>query len=166
MLIDLESKDIEDPLAQFNHTFPTKDSVFGLVKTLNNTLGPSGLDIRILDQVFNTYWPQFENKFKEILSNTSNQTPAKPRPKEDVLGEILENTRVLASRIRKIEFETSRYNIKHPMEMSMDEIRNQAIKMAKAGVPFDVFIDRFDARVPSNMKQALSLIYEKEKLKD
>ena len=57
LLIDLEPKDIEDPLAQFNHTFPTKESVLGLVRTLNGTLGSASLDIRILEQVFNTYWP-------------------------------------------------------------------------------------------------------------
>ena len=108
LLIDLEPKDIEDPLAQFNHTFPTKESVLGLVRTLNGTLGSASLDIRILEQVFNTYWPQFESRFKEILATTESIGPSKPRPKEDVLGEILENTRVLGTRIRKLEFETER----------------------------------------------------------
>jgi hypothetical protein len=103
LLIDLEPKDVEDPLAQFNHTFPNHDSVLGLVKTLNNTLGNNSLDIRILEQVFNTYWPQFEEKFTKILQTTKTQPPAKPRPNEDVLGEILENTRALSARIRRIE---------------------------------------------------------------
>ena len=47
-LIDLVSKDIEDPLAQFNHTFPNRDSVLGLIRTLNGTLGNSSLDPRIV----------------------------------------------------------------------------------------------------------------------
>ena len=102
-LIDLEPKDIEDPLAQFNHTLPTKESVYGLVKTLNNTLGPNGLDIRILEQVFETYWGQFEERYASILSETKLAEPAKPRPKEDMLGEILENTRLMSSRIRRLE---------------------------------------------------------------
>lgn len=102
-LIDLEPKDIEDPLAQFNHTLPTKESVHGLVKTLNNTLGSNGLDIRILDQVFETYWGQFEERYATILSKTQLAEPAKPRPKEDMLGEILENTRLMSSRIRRLE---------------------------------------------------------------
>jgi hypothetical protein len=70
LLVDLESKEIEDPLAQFNHTFPTSESIYGLVKTLNSTLGGNGLDIRILEQVFKTYWPQFEDRFKSILEQT------------------------------------------------------------------------------------------------
>ena len=35
-LIDLESTDVSNPLAQFNHTFPTKESVWGLVALLHN----------------------------------------------------------------------------------------------------------------------------------
>ena len=54
-LIDLEPKDIEDPLAQFNHTFPTKESVLSLVRTLNASLGAISLDNRIVEQVFETY---------------------------------------------------------------------------------------------------------------
>jgi TIR domain len=105
LLIDLEPKDVEDPLAQFNHTFPNHDGMLGLVKTLNNTLGKNGLDIRILEQVFNTYWPQFEEKFTKILEKAETQPPSQPRPNEDILGEILENTRILSSKIRRIEHE-------------------------------------------------------------
>lgn len=108
LLVDLEPKDIEDPLAQFNHTMPTRDSMFGLVRTLNASLGAAGLDVRVLDQVFSTYWPQFDEKFRAALAATETAHPSKPRPKEDVLGEILENTRMLGSRIRKLEFEMDR----------------------------------------------------------
>jgi len=101
-LIDLETADVVDPLAQFNHTFPTRESILGLVKTLNGALGSNGLDIRILDQVFDTYWPQFKSKFLDILEQTESNEPLVPRPKEDVLSEILDNTRIMSSRIRKL----------------------------------------------------------------
>ena len=55
LLIDLEPKHIEDPLAQFNHTFHTKESVLSLVRTLNASLGAISLDNRIVEQVFETY---------------------------------------------------------------------------------------------------------------
>lgn len=150
LLVDLEPKDIEDPLAQFNHTFPTRESVLGLVKTLNNTLASNGLDNRILEQVFITYWPQFEKRFAEILSNTEAQPPSKPRPKDDVLGEILENTRMLNARIRRLEHETERSrNLE--MEMPIGMIHEQAIEMAKAGIPLDILLDRFRNRLPKNV---------------
>jgi hypothetical protein len=66
-LVDLESKDIRDPLAQFNHTFPNKESMRGLVETLNIHLEPQALHHNTLQTVFDTYWPQFEEKFRKIL---------------------------------------------------------------------------------------------------
>lgn len=147
LLIDLESKDIEDPLAQFNHTFPNRESVLGLVKTLNSTLGNNGLDNRILEQVFNTYWPQFEERFKEILDTTETHPHSKPRPKEDVLSEILDNTRILNSRLRKLEHENERFRFSD-IDINMKDISEQVIEMAKAGVPIEIVIDRFGNRMP------------------
>ena len=149
LLVDLEPKDIEDPLAQFNHTFPTKDSVFGLVRTLNGTLGAAGLDIRILEQVFSTYWPQFETRFKQVLSTTEPGAPSKPRAKEDVLGEILENTRMLGSRIRKLEFETERVRIRPDRpepEGGVSALRREVNDHLKAGMPLEMVLDEFQRR--------------------
>ena len=162
LLVDLEPKDIEDPLAQFNHTFPTRESVLGLVKTLNSTLASNGLDNRILEQVFNTYWPQFEKRFADILSSTEAQPPSKPRPKEDVLGEILENTRLLNSRIRRLEHETERSRMRE-MEMPINVIPEEAIAMAKAGMPIEMLLDRFGNRIPKSTLKDLMSIYERTK---
>ena len=133
-LIDLDPKDIEDPLAQFNHTFPIKESMLSLVKTLNNTLSSSALDLRVLEQVFETYWPQFEEKFSAVLKNTDAAVPAKPRPKEDVLGEILENTRILASRIRRLEHETERSLSMRDHSLPEPILRERINEMLAAGI--------------------------------
>lgn len=142
LLIDLESKDIQDPLAQFNHTFPNKESFLGLVKTLNSTLGVNSLDNRILEQVFSTYWSQFDEKFKYILTETATQTPQKPRPQNDVLGEILENTRMLNNRIRRLEsdVEINKKRVRNP-DASIDLII-EVQEMLKRGVPSDIVIER------------------------
>jgi hypothetical protein len=165
LLVDLEPKDIEDPLAQFNHTFPTRESVLGLVKTLNSTLVNNGLDTRILEQVFSTYWPQFEVRFNEILSNTASQPPTKPRAKEDVLGEILENTRMLNSRIRRLEGESERSRIRE-MEMPMSMLHEQAMDMAKAGMPIEVILDHFGPRLPKSLLKELVASVERAKSRD
>jgi hypothetical protein len=102
-LIDLQPKDIEDPLAQFNHTFPVRESMKGLIETLNNNLGQSALDHRILMIVFDTYWPQFESEFSRILKDTEAASEAKPREDSDILGEILTNTRQLTNRVSRLE---------------------------------------------------------------
>ncbi|MCR6663941.1 MAG: toll/interleukin-1 receptor domain-containing protein [Luteimonas sp.] len=102
LLIDLEPKDIGDPLAQFNHTAPNKEGIFDLVQTLNAATDRP-LDEKVLDRAFQTYWPQFESELQEILKDTKAATPSKPRKPDDVLGEILDNTRSLSTRIRKLE---------------------------------------------------------------
>lgn len=162
LLVDLEPKDIEDPLAQFNHTFPTRESVLGLVKTLNNTLANNSLDNRILEQVFDTYWPQFDEKFKNILATTEAQPPSKPRPKEDVLGEILENTRMLNTKIRRLEHETERSRMRD-LDMPMSSIHEQAIELAKAGLPLEILLDRFGTRLPKPLLKEIMTIYERTK---
>jgi hypothetical protein len=102
LLIDLQPTDVEDPLAQFNHTFPTKESMWSLIRTLNNLLQNQSLDDRTLQTVFETYWPQFETSFNEVIKK-SPQTPAQPRTEDSLLKEILSNTRELASKVRGLE---------------------------------------------------------------
>lgn len=161
LLVDLEPKDIEDPLAQFNHTFPNRESVLGLVKTLNGSLGNNGLDNRILEQVFSTYWPQFESRFAEILATTEAQPPSKPRPKEDVLGEILETTRMMNSRIRRIEREVDRSRVQEVEPLSM--LYKQAIDMIKSGAPFELIVDRFGSMLPNHILKELAMLSEQGK---
>lgn len=102
-LIDLRPADLEDPLAQFNHTLPEKDSMWALVRTLNGCLGGSALDERVLEQVFATYWNQFEKGFKELLKANQPKEKTEPRSEKTILAEILDNTRYLNSRLRRLE---------------------------------------------------------------
>ncbi|MDN4145999.1 toll/interleukin-1 receptor domain-containing protein [Pseudomonas tohonis] len=106
-LIDLMPSDIEDPLAQFNHTLPEKESMWELVRSLNSTLDLAALDERILSQVFDTYWPQFRGKFQEALDQSPNQGPVEPRSDTSILEEILSNTRALTTRVGRLENQTN-----------------------------------------------------------
>lgn len=151
LLVDLEPKDIEDPLAQFNHTFPTKESVLGLVKTLNNALASNGLDNRILEQVFETYWPQFDEGFKAILTNTAAQPPSKPRPKEDILGEILENTRMLSAKVRHLERENERAAARVSKYDAGRVSFRDVKRMIDVGIPMDRVMQHInDGTIPTS----------------
>jgi len=102
-LIDLEPNDIKDPLAQFNHTRPTKEGVYHLIRTINVGLGDQLLKESILTNVFETYWPQFEKEFKLILKENKDQEVIEQRPKEDILNEILSSVRGIDKRLRRVE---------------------------------------------------------------
>ena len=144
LLIDLEPKDVEDPLAQFNHTSPTEESMFNLVRTLNTALGVNGLDPRVLEQVFETYWPQFDKKFKDIVKNIKDISSAKPRAKDDLLGEILENTRLLNNRIRRLERAQEEFpikqNIKNLIEykLALGNSRENIIEELRSRFPIQI----------------------------
>ncbi|MEE4099146.1 toll/interleukin-1 receptor domain-containing protein [Pseudomonas viridiflava] len=102
-LVDLKPSDVEDPLAQFNHTSPDGSSMWGLVCSLNAGLEDARLNEKILRQVFDTYWPQFESQFRKILDDVPAASSAAPRTEDSILDEILSNTRALATRVRDIE---------------------------------------------------------------
>lgn len=101
-LIDLQPKDVTDPLGQFNHTLPTKENLLALVQTINMAMDDKALDGQVLSRVFDTYWPQFEIDFKSILESTT-ASPHQPRKQGDILEEILESTRSLNNRLRVLE---------------------------------------------------------------
>lgn len=104
-LVDLSPADIEDPLAQFNHTMPDKEGVWSLVRTLNNALGEKALKEKVLEKVFETYWPQFNEEFNKILSETPQVTKVVKRKIDDILNELLYVTRSMEKRIRAIEYQ-------------------------------------------------------------
>jgi len=101
-LVDLEPSDIQDPLAQFNHTKPDMDGLWNLVATLNSTL-EKRLDDRILREVFDTYYPQFQRKFGLLLEQNPPDENIQPPSEDEMLAQILESVRGLSGRIRNIE---------------------------------------------------------------
>lgn len=101
-LVDLEPSDVQDPLAQFNHTMPNKDGLWSLVLTLNSSLA-SPLDGPTLNAVFESFWPEFERKFKQILDTYPQQAVIVPREDKDMLAEILETMRGFGHRMRALE---------------------------------------------------------------
>lgn len=102
-LVDLQPAELQPPLAQFNHTFFTKESLWSLVTTLNNGLESNRLELPTLERVFDTYWPQFDADFRAILAENPPITVVAPRDEKDILAEILETTRSMSHRINALE---------------------------------------------------------------
>ncbi|MHA6281113.1 toll/interleukin-1 receptor domain-containing protein [Salinimicrobium sp. CAU 1759] len=102
-LIDVEPKEVRDPLAQFNHTFPTKESLYSLIMSINKGLEERSLDNDILRNVFDTFWPKFEADFKKIIKNTPKKKEVEKRSEEDILSEVLYSVRGIDKRLRQLE---------------------------------------------------------------
>lgn len=103
MLVDLTAADVKDPLAQFNHTLPSREGMRGLVITLNAALGSLGLEAKVLEQVFETYWPQFESSFAAVLATTPTAQADAPLNQNEVLTELLGTVRTMSNRLARVE---------------------------------------------------------------
>lgn len=102
LLIDLRPTDVENPLAQFNHTIAEqKESVWELIKTINKELKDKSLPEPILINAFNTYWPQFKKAFEKIISENAIE-PTK-RNNDDILADILSTIRAVDKQLRQVE---------------------------------------------------------------
>lgn len=102
LLVDLEPKDIEPPLSQFNHTLPTYESMFQLVTTLNNRLENGKLDDKTLEKVFQTYWPMFQEELKGILDvSIPPKGTVAGRSESELLTEILYTVRSLEQQMKR-----------------------------------------------------------------
>lgn len=164
-LIDLQPTDVENPLAQFNHSFPTKDGVFDLLRTINTSLSEKGLKETVLAKVFETYWPQFETEFQRALDENQPEQAAQPRSSDDVLSEVLTSVRRLDKRLRDMELATeSQVSVRRTREklaserFSMVSARNLALEMSRHGMPHNVIFEKLiDQGVP---ERAISHIFD------
>lgn len=143
-LVDLQPSDLEDPLAQFNHTTAERSSMWELVRSLNSCLVEQSLDERILEQVFKTYWPQFESNFARALQDTKPAKEPSPRAEGEILAEILVNTRSLGKRVRDLE---GRFEHDRSITLSSDIARsadtrqlNRILKMIKDGASDEAIV--------------------------
>mgnify|MGYP000967847180 CR=1 FL=1 len=129
LLIDLQPADISDPLAQFNHTLPSKEGMWGLIRSLNNSLLEDRISENILEKIFETYWQQFDGAFKKIMDETEAGDLPKKKDKDELMYELLNSVRMLDKRIRNVEYSNSSlYNEKNYIKDRLENIVIEIIK--------------------------------------
>jgi len=151
-LIDLSPTDLENPLAQFNHTFPTRDSVWELVRTINLTLKEKALKESILAKVFDTYWAQFEIDFKKIIESTPEIEIKAKRKDDDIMLDVLSTVRMLDRRIRSMESNNERQmisdkDINMRENISINELRMNVQNLVEQELPDQVIMDVLSDKV-------------------
>lgn len=153
-LIDLETTDVGNPLAQFNHTMPTKDSVYELVRTLNSSLGEHALREKVLEQVFDTYWPQFEEGFNRALEVNPAGEHTPPRSEESMLSEVLRTIRSLDRRVRSIERSSSSEEREERLRRQMvpsSWLRREMRELLEAGAPPEAIMQILEEKAPRSL---------------
>lgn len=89
ILVDLEPKDVDEPLSKFQLTKMLKDDMFKLLKTINIALGEDKLSDIILEEAFSDTWDKFYQKFLDLINNTTEKIEKYPKKTNDELIETM-----------------------------------------------------------------------------
>lgn len=98
ILFNIESTQITGPLTSFQATKFDKTDFKKLIKTINETGEDAKLDSKVLDEVFEMWWPKLEEKVNNIISSHKEEVKSKQRPEREILEEILQLTRLNTKR--------------------------------------------------------------------
>lgn len=105
---------------------------------MNSALGDRALREKVLEQVFDTYWPQFEIGFNNILESTDVGIKTPARTEESILTEVLRTVRSMDRRVRHLEKPTL-VKERHFEHLSPTVLEHRVYQLLKDGMrPEDV----------------------------
>jgi hypothetical protein len=90
-LFGIEAPQLSGPISQFQSRNADKDGTMKILSTINNALGRKGLGNEELEEIFEVWWAKLYDQLNQI--STYNGEKIKARTTEDILSEIVENTR-------------------------------------------------------------------------
>lgn len=97
ILFGIDNSDFKGPLTQFQTSQFNKNDFKKLVNSINNSLTENKLDNKVLDEVFEMWWPKLDSKIGKILENKKIENVS-IRDDRELLEEILALSRVTVKR--------------------------------------------------------------------
>lgn len=85
----LGTTDLQGPLTNFQAAKFNKEEMHKVISTINTQLGDAALGPKTLDTVFEKWWPDLDEKVKDVLSKAPKDTKEKVRGDRELLEEIL-----------------------------------------------------------------------------
>ncbi|MBU4227264.1 toll/interleukin-1 receptor domain-containing protein [bacterium] len=101
ILFDIQNTDLTGPLKQFQTTEFNKNDFKKLVSAINANYGENKLQAKVLDSVFEKWWPELEAKVNTIFTKLDQVDEEPIRTDRDLLEEILELSRISSKNLRK-----------------------------------------------------------------
>lgn len=96
----LETTDLKGPLVQFQAAKFNKEEIRKMLTMVNKELGDNTLETKVLDSVFEKWWPDLEQKVESLLSQSPESAPRAVRTDRELLEEMLAITRTMGSNVR------------------------------------------------------------------
>lgn len=91
LLLGLSPSQLTGPLAQFQASGASKDGIERIVTSINKALGADAIAPVHLAEIIDVWWPKLEGQIAVALALTHDQS--KKRPMDDILEEVVSNTR-------------------------------------------------------------------------
>jgi hypothetical protein len=107
ILFGIKDTDLAGPLKQFQTTKFDKNDFKKLVSAINTNYGENKLQAKVLDSVFEKWWPELEIKVNDIFAKLDQVDEEPIRENRDLLEEILELSRVTSINLRKFPMSIS-----------------------------------------------------------
>ena len=108
-LDNIKPSDVGWPLAQFQATQITRDDMFKLIKTLNNSLGSQALQDQHVEKAFDHWWPTLEAELKKLPAEDG--AASSRRSERELLEEILSTVRVQNRSASSLQSEEGHYDL-------------------------------------------------------
>jgi hypothetical protein len=123
--------DIVGPLTQFQASTFSKKDIKELIQTINNALPNGKLEPMTLEDTFEKWWPELEQKVQSILSKESTEDQVPKRQDREILEEILELSRQTQTKIDSNSF-INEHHFK-PLDLTVSQLRelNHIVKKLK-----------------------------------
>ncbi|MFS4428462.1 toll/interleukin-1 receptor domain-containing protein [Chryseobacterium sp. S90] len=89
LLFGIKKSDVIGPLARFQLTDFNKVDMFKMIKSVNKSLDDKAIDLPLLTEMFDTFYPKLEENVKKILDSVNNPVLKPQRSDRDILEEVL-----------------------------------------------------------------------------
>lgn len=99
LLFGIEPTDVTGPLLSFQATKFIREDFKKLIETINNYSGELKLESRVINDVFEMWWPKLEEKISEIIGTHDKVGAKKHRTDRDIIEEILHLVRMNSNKI-------------------------------------------------------------------
>ena len=123
-----------------------------------------------MEKVFDTYWPQFEKRFKEALKKHPAGQSLEPRAPEDLMGEVLRSVRRIDRRLLDVESSRDQRaseswrmsNRKRATDLSMREMSLTIHTLMEEGLSAEDILEyASDRGIPFDMTKKLMRGYSR-----
>lgn len=123
LLVDIGASDVTGPLSRFQHTRFEKDDFKLLLTAINNAAGEAAIETKVLDTVFEKWWPDLKSKFERVLKS---HTPNSETKREQ--GEILEEILLLCRSTQEQAFQSQA--LQSPPPHHLRQFLDRAVRLA------------------------------------